>query len=264
MVSMERATSSDVVILSTGDYAVLGENEFGVPGLVATEVIGPFVRTQAIGPLIMLHEGVIEPHRGIGHHPHRTNERLFYLLEGALDHDDSLNRITGHMGPGDVGRLTEGRRGMFHKEWNNTDGPARAYILVYGTDPVPERASFDALRDANAPRYEESAGVRTKELVGPRSPLEVNGDIRLFADSALEPGGELEVRLGSGEGAVIAPIEGEVEIDGSRLSSAQRALFPPGDPRSIVVGALTPARVMRTVVGPGYGFVVADAAPARR
>jgi len=250
-----RTTAGDVVVLAPEDYAVLGEQEFGVPGLVATEVVGPYVRIRAIGPLIMLHEGVIESHRGIGHHPHRSNERLFYMLEGALDHDDALNGITGHMGPGDLGRLTEGRRGMVHKEWNNTDDTARAFILVYSTDPMPERASFDALRDADAPRYEESPGMSTKELVGPRSPLRTHGDIRFFADTTLQAGTKLETGLDEGEGAVLAPIEGEIEIGDRRLSTSDRALVPPGQARSLVVRALTPARVLRVTFGPGYGFV---------
>ena len=138
-------------------------------GISATEIIGPFVPVKAAGPLIMVHDGLIEPHMGIGHHPHRYNERLFYILEGALSHDDSLNGITGEMPTGGLGRLTEGRRGMLHKEWNDTDVQTRAFILVYETDPIPETASFHLLADADAPRYEAAPGVTTKELVGPRA-----------------------------------------------------------------------------------------------
>jgi redox-sensitive bicupin YhaK (pirin superfamily) len=255
---VERLTTNEVMVVSGDDFTVLGEKEFGMPGIRATEVIGPFVRTQAVGPLIMLHEGVIDPHHGIGHHPHRTNERLFYMLAGALDHDDSLNGITGHMGRGDVGLLTEGRIGMFHKEWNNTDETARAFILVYGTDPMPERASFEALRDGDAPRYEEGEGARTKELVGARSPLRVHGDIRFFGDTVLEPGSDLEVRLGQGEGAVLAPMKGEVTLDGRALTGHDRALLPPGEARSVAVRATAPSRVLRVTFGPGHGLVVQE------
>jgi quercetin 2,3-dioxygenase len=244
------------VVLSPEDYAILDEDDFGVPGLVATEIVGPFVRVQAVGPLIMVHDGVFEPHHGIGHHPHRANERLFYIIQGAVDHDDALNRITGYMGTGDLGRLTEGRRGMYHKEWNNTDGRARAFILVYSTDPMPERASFAALRDSDSPRYEEGQGAITKELVGPKSPLQVHGDIRLYTDSSLEEGSELTVSLGEGEGALIAPIEGAVSLEEHRLTEEHRAVVPPGEARTLAVRALSPARVLRAIFGPGYGLVV--------
>lgn len=244
-------------MLTGSDYRVLDEDDFGVPGLVAHEWIGPFVDVQAVGPLIMVHDGIFDPRKGIGHHPHRSNERLFYILEGAVDHDDALNDIQGHMGTGDLGRLTEGMRGMFHQEWNNTDGRARAFILVYGTDPVPPRASFAALRDADAPRYDEAPGVHTKEIVGPKAELPLHGDVRLFTDSSMDPGAELRIELRRDEGGLLFPIEGEVELDGVRLRPEAMALLPPssGD-RSFTFVTPSGARVLRATYGPGHGLLV--------
>jgi redox-sensitive bicupin YhaK (pirin superfamily) len=253
-----KVEAEKIIVLKPDDFAILDEDDFGVPGLVATELIGPFVHIQAVGPLIMVHDGVFEPHHGIGHHPHRFNERLFYILEGAVDHDDALNNITSHMGTGDLGRLTEGRRGMLHKEWNNTDGKARAFILVYTTDPTPEMASFALLRDADAPRYEESTGVKTKELVGARAGFPIHGDIRLFVDSILEPGAELEVELESQTGALVVPLEGDVFVgsNGSALSENAASLVPPDEgARRLHLRAPEGARLLRVIFGPGHGFV---------
>jgi redox-sensitive bicupin YhaK (pirin superfamily) len=248
-----------MILLSRDDYVVLGESDFGTPGLTATEIIGPFVPLQATGPLIMVHDAFVEASKGIGHHPHRYNERLFYILEGSLSHDDSLNRITGFMGKGDVARLTEGETGMLHKEWNDTGERTHAFILVYETRPVPERASFAALRDADAPRYEEAPGVTTKELVGPLAGLEVNGDIRAFADSAFEAGSELTLELGEGEGALLFPLEGEIAVDPDTvLLPGNSLVVPPSDePRRIALEARTASRLLRAVHGPGRGLVTA-------
>lgn len=255
---MAGATTAELIVLGPDDYATLDEDDFGVPGLVATEIVGPFVELVASGPLIMVHDGVFEPRHGIGHHPHRRNERLFYILEGAVDHDDALNRIRGHMGRGDLGRLTEGERGMLHEEWNNTDGPARAFILVYTTDPVPPRASFAALRDADAPRYEEASGVKTKELVGSRSPLAINGDIRLFTDSTLAAGTELGIVLAAGEGGLLVPLEGAVRVDAHPRSivPGNAVLIPAAEKaRTFLVHSPSGARLLRVVHGPGHGLV---------
>jgi redox-sensitive bicupin YhaK (pirin superfamily) len=250
----------DVLVLTPEDYRVLDEDDFGVSGLVAHEIVGPFVRLRRLGPLIMVHDGVFEPHHGIGHHPHRFNERLFYILEGAVDHDDALNGITGHMDTGDLSRLTEGMRGMLHKEWNNTDGRARAFILVYETDPTPAVASFKALRDPDAPRYEEAAGVTTKELVGPSAPLEIHGDVRLFADSLVDPGGELVVDLGAKEGGLLFTVEGGFEVWNETrrpIPMGHAAAVPPADnPRSIRVRSNDGGRLLRVVHGPGRGMPV--------
>jgi redox-sensitive bicupin YhaK (pirin superfamily) len=229
------------------------------------EAIGPFVAIQASGPLITVHDSVIDAGMGIGHHPHRYNERLFYIEQGQLDHDDALNHITGHMDPGDVGEFTEGQRGMIHSEWNHGDVDTRAYILVYSTDPVPPMAAFNALRDSEAPRYDEAPGVDTKELVGPRSPLPVNGDIRLFTDSHLESGAVLSLELARGEGGLASVREGGVGVgeDGVLVTGATLLVPPADQPRTVRLRAEQPGRVIRVVHGPGHGFV-RDTPMARR
>lgn len=242
---------------------MLGESDFGMPGLTAIESIGPFTAIQASGPLITVHDSTVDAGLGIGHHPHRYNERLFYIERGQLDHDDALNGITGHMDTGDVGQFVEGRRGMVHSEWNHGDTDTRAYILVYSTDPIPERTAFGVLRDGDAPRHDEGVGVRTKELVGPRSPLRVHGDIRLFTDSSLDAGAELSIELASGEGGLVSIREGEVRIDGhgDALGPGTSIVLPIADQqRTIRVRAGAPARVVRVVHGLGHGFVYDPAA----
>ena len=257
-------TEDGLVVLSEEDYATLGERDFGTPGLLARESIGPFVEVQASGPLIMVHDAHVEPHLGIGHHPHRLNERLFYILSGALDHDDALNGITGHMGAGDIARLTEGVTGMWHKEWNDTEEKTRAFILVYATDPIPPRASFAALRDDDAPRYEEARGVHTKELVGPRSPLEVNGDIRLYTDSTFEANARLAVELAATEGGMLVPLDGTFLVGDVKVEKPQQVLVPPeGRVRTLQVVAIEGGRLLRLVHGSGEGLVLGRPHPRR-
>jgi redox-sensitive bicupin YhaK (pirin superfamily) len=264
---MTTATTRPYLVLEPEDHAVLGESDFGMPGLRAVEAIGPFVSIQASGPLITVHDSVIDAALGIGHHPHRFNERLFYIEQGQLDHDDALNQITGHMDAGDVGQFTEGLRGMMHSEWNHGDTDTRAYILVYSTDPVPPDTAFNVLKDADAPRYEEGPGVRTKELVGPRSPLRVNGDIRLFTDSTMDPGVVLTVDAGPGEGALASVREGmvRVEEDGSEFVPGYTLVLPPADePRVVRLRAEKPTRLIRVVHGTGHGFVTGAPLARRR
>jgi len=254
------------VVLAPEEHVVLGESDFGMPGLIAIESIGPFVGIQASGPLITVHDSTVEARLGIGHHPHRFNERLFYIEEGELDHDDALNRITGHMATGDVGQFTEGRRGMIHSEWNHGDVDTRAYILVYTTDPVPERTAFNVLHDADAPRYEEAGGARTKELVGPRSALRVNGDIRLFADSTLSIGASVDLELDEDEGGLVSVRDGRVHVDDTQEElGVGHTLIAPPDPRrrTVRLTAAEPTRVIRVVHGPGQGFVRGEPMPRR-
>jgi redox-sensitive bicupin YhaK (pirin superfamily) len=171
----------------------------------------------------MIHDSYWQPGFGIGHHPHRTNERLFYIVKGRVEHDDALNGIKGTMDEGDLGRLTEGLRGMFHQEWNGAPGEiSHAFILVYrpDTEPPPPVAEFALLRAADRPVYQEADGVETTELVGPHSAFRVNlSTMRLFADTKLRPGAELTFSLGPEEGVLVYPLEGRVELDDVRAGA---------------------------------------------
>jgi redox-sensitive bicupin YhaK (pirin superfamily) len=213
----------DPVVIPSNAFYRVGENEFGVPGLIAIESVGPFVPVESVGPFFMIHDSYWQPGFGIGHHPHRTNERLFYIVKGRVEHDDALNGIKGTMNEGDLGRLTEGLRGMFHQEWNGAPGEtSHAFILVYrpDTEPPPTAAEFALLRAAERPVYEEAEGVETTELVGPRSGFRVNlSTMRLFVDTKLRPGAELTFSLGADEGVLVYPLEGRVELDDVRAGA---------------------------------------------
>jgi redox-sensitive bicupin YhaK (pirin superfamily) len=252
----QRSAPPDLIALSPADHAVLGEAEFGTPGLVAVESIGPFTRVRACGPLITVHDSVISAGLGIGHHPHRHNERLFYLERGTFDHDDALNRISGHVPEGALARFTEGRRGMIHREWNHGKVDAQIYILVASTSPIPAETSFEVLTRADMPLYAEAAGVSTREMVGPRSPLPVSSDIRLFTDTTLQPGSSIEWAIGESEGGLLSVREGEVILGSRPLGVRFTALFPPGPPRRVSLATGPGARVLRAVFGPGHGLVM--------
>lgn len=247
------------VHLTPDDYHVIGPQDFNAPGLSARESIGPFVSIRALGPLLTVHDSRFEADTGIGHHPHRGMERLFYILEGTVDHDDALNNITGHMGTGDLGILTEGRRGMIHSEWNNSDGPARAYIFVYPTDPAPATASFDAVRDADAPRATPADGVTTKTVIA-RDSGRLRGDVREIVDASLDAGSTLTFDVGAHEAGLVFVVDGEVQVsvDGTAITQVgtdHTVLLPPeARARTVEVVAGADSRTIRAVTGRGYGF----------
>jgi redox-sensitive bicupin YhaK (pirin superfamily) len=244
------------VIRRAADHVVLGEAEFGSPGLEALEIIGPYNPVRALGPLITVHDARVQPHAGIEHHPHRMNERLFYIMQGELDHDDRLNEIRGHLETGDVGIFTEGRHGMLHSEWNNGDDLCHAFILVYPTRPVPEQTAFSVFPSNLAPVYKESGGIETKELLGPRAQMGIHGDLHLFTDSSLKAGARLELGFEAGQGGLVSIQEGSTSIDGQQLAAGDSVLFPPLDQeRTFGMESGEGARVIRVVHGPGLGFV---------
>jgi redox-sensitive bicupin YhaK (pirin superfamily) len=224
-----RIEARTIQVIGSDQFYELGEAEFGMAGLRAIESAGPYAPVKQIGPFVTIHDSTFEPGFGIGHHPHRYHERLFYILEGRVDHDDALNGITGYMARGDIARLTEGVGGMYHREWNGAPGATtRAFIVVYRPDAVPEipAASFGALRAADRPRYPDGDG-ETLELIGERSPFEVHlSTFRRYLDTKLPARGAVLDPLADDEAAILYPLAGTLHVTdatGAGIATTLRA-----------------------------------------
>jgi quercetin 2,3-dioxygenase len=68
--------------------------------------------------LRVLNEDRIAPGQGFGSHPHRDMEIITYVLEGSLDHRDSLGN-GGVLTPGEMQHISAGR-GIRHSEFNHS------------------------------------------------------------------------------------------------------------------------------------------------
>jgi hypothetical protein len=93
------------------------------------------------GALRVFNDDVVQPGKGFGTHPHRDMEILTYVLDGELEHKDSMGNV-GVVRPGGVQYLSAGT-GIAHSEYNHSSERPVHFVQMW---VMPRAAGL-------APRY---------------------------------------------------------------------------------------------------------------
>jgi redox-sensitive bicupin YhaK (pirin superfamily) len=102
------------------------------------------------GVLRVFNDDTVQAGQGFGRHPHADMEIVTYVIEGALEHQDSLGNI-GVIHPGEVQRITAGT-GLYHSEYNHSQTEPVHFLQLWflpnkqGLTPSWEQRQF-ALED---------------------------------------------------------------------------------------------------------------------
>jgi redox-sensitive bicupin YhaK (pirin superfamily) len=105
------------------------------------------------GAVRVFNDDVVQPDSGFGMHPHRDMEIISYIIEGTLEHKDSIGNV-GLIEAGEVQRITAGK-GILHSEYNpSTTVPVRLLqIWIFpeqrGLTPSWEQKKFTKEQQLN-------------------------------------------------------------------------------------------------------------------
>jgi quercetin 2,3-dioxygenase len=165
--------------------------------------------------LRVINDDKVTPGQGFGTHGHQDMEIITYVLEGALEHKDSIG--TGSIiRPGDVQRMSAGT-GIRHSEFNASQTELVHLLQIWilpeqkGIEPSYEQKTF--------PEAEKRGKLR---LVGSREgrdgSITIHQDVDFYAAS-LQAGEEVSHTLAPGRVAWLQVARGSVQLNDQMLAA---------------------------------------------
>ncbi|WP_369975437.1 pirin family protein [Xanthomonas bundabergensis] len=176
-------------------------------------------RHMGFGPLRVINEDRVKPGQGFGTHAHRDMEILSYVLDGALEHKDSMGNGSV-LRYGDVQRMSAGS-GVTHSEFNHSASEPVHFLQIW---LLPERAGIE-------PGYEEKHfAPETKRgqlrlIAAPQGEdgaVTIHQDARIYA-SILDGDERIAYPLAAGRGAYVQVIRGSLTVNGQALQAGDAA-----------------------------------------
>ena len=171
------------------------------------------------GPLRVINEDRVQPGAGFGTHGHSDMEIISYVLEGALEHKDSIG--TGSViRPGDVQRMSAGT-GIRHSEFNHSKSEPVHFLQIWllpekqGLPPGYEQKTFADGEKRGQLRLVASRDGRDGSLV-------VHQDADIYA-SLLNEGEQVKHALRTGRRSWLQIARGAADVNGQALRAGDGA-----------------------------------------
>lgn len=195
-------------------------------------------RNMGFRSLRVINEDRVHPGGGFPRHGHRDMEILTWVLDGALEHRDSLGNGS-IIRPGELQRMTAGT-GILHSEANPSDRESVHLLQIWilpdrkGHEPGYEQRTFDL--DATRGRWQVVASGDGRD-----GSLSIHQDARLLL-ARVDPGTTVHHHLEPGRHAWLQVARGTVEVDGHRLVAGDGATV--SDQAALDVTAHEPAELL--------------------
>ncbi len=170
------------------------------------------------GPLRVFNDDVIRGGGGFGAHPHRDMEIITYVIDGALEHSDSMGHKEA-LRAGEVQVMSAGK-GVVHAEYNHAKDKdlrlTQLWILPRnkGTKPRWEQKGWDPALRHNQLLAVVSDGSTPGTLA-------IDQDASIYV-STLDAGKEVVHETKPGRKAYAFVIDGDLEINGTALSAGDQ------------------------------------------
>jgi redox-sensitive bicupin YhaK (pirin superfamily) len=171
------------------------------------------------GTLRVINEDRVRPGAGFGTHGHRDMEIISYVVDGALEHKDSIG--TGSViRPGDVQRMSAGT-GIRHSEFNHSAEEPVHFLQIW---LLPERDGIKPGYEQKRFGDEEKRG-RLRLIAshdGRDGSVTVHQDADIFA-SVLNKDERVTHTMPDGRKAWVQVVRGTIDLNGQELRAGDGA-----------------------------------------
>jgi len=165
--------------------------------------------------LRVMNEDWVAPGQGFGTHPHENMEIVTYVLEGALEHRDSMGNGEV-LRPGEFQRMTAGT-GITHSEFNpSPNEPTHLYQIWLFPEKAGLEPSYEQKRFADDELQDQLRLVASREAA--------NGSLLIHTDASIYVGrfaaGKNVVHpLAAGRHAWLQILRGQVQLGTQTLAA---------------------------------------------
>jgi quercetin 2,3-dioxygenase len=195
------------------------------------------------------------PIRGFPMHPHRGIETVTYMLEGSVNHRDSLGN-SGKIKPGDVQWMTSGR-GILHEEMprrgpNGTIYGFQLWVNLPASLKMSQPRYQEVIADQIPSLKKDGSTIRivAGELDGVRGPVTEIAARPIYMEVQLDPGALFTYPIPAGHTAVAYLFEGcgtfglDEAGQGDFIEALKLIAFSDGDQLALQAAPDSPARFM--------------------
>ena len=169
--------------------------------------------------LRVINDDRVAPGQGFGTHPHRDMEIFSYVLEGALEHKDSLGngRV---LKPGQIQLMSAGR-GVTHSEFNPSPADPLHFLQIW---IQPRERGLRPSYTEWLPNVEHAAAPKVLVISrdGRDGSATINQDAEIYR-IRLKPGQHVTHDLEAGRAAWLQLADGELSFNGVELSTGDGA-----------------------------------------
>lgn len=165
------------------------------------------------GPLRVINEDRVAPGRGFDTHPHRNMEIISYVIDGALEHRDSMGEVSV-IKPGDVQRMSAGT-GVFHSEYNASKTDPVHFLQIW---ILPDE---QGLKPSYAQQHYDDLDGRLRLVAsndGRDGSISIHADVNLYA-SKLDADAQVSLPLKRKRGVWVQVVKGLVTVNDQPLES---------------------------------------------